>query len=176
MANLDVNVATSGRCVQLSDGTVPTSATATLVGTVLAPISEDGVECTPESTRTPLKVWGGEVARQLITEGLIRYKCTFMGNTPAVRALYHGSSIVGGVLKWDAEAVVRSAFAFQLFDSQENGETAFELHYLPDGEVTAVDALVFNGTTPVQFGVEITAHKKDGRHVDIFIGDTQVTP
>lgn len=173
MANTpkNVEVATSGQAYSVADITAITSATSPLTAALdFGLISDDGPEITPESTSTPINAWNaGGAVRTLKTEALVKIKITFLEGNDLVSKHYYGSSPVAGKTQWDPAKSVRGPIVLDLFDNAfQDGEVELIRYVFPDCEVTAVDAIAINGTTAMQYGIEFTAYKVDGRVADIY--------
>lgn len=172
----NVEVATSGQFYFVPDISTITSATTSLPSPVdHGLINEDGPEITPESTSTPINAWNaGGAVRTLKTEAQVKIKITFLEGNDQVKSLYYGSAPVNGKISWDPAKSFRGSFVLDLFDvAYEGGEITLIRYVFPDAEVTAVDAISINGTTALQYGVELTAYKVDGRVADIYEGPAE---
>jgi hypothetical protein len=178
----NVDVAITGGAAQVPADFVPLTSKTPLPATAkkIGLINTDGIEITPASSSTSIDSWQLGPVRTVITDAYVDYTFTAIENVKAVRELYFGSTeSAEGVIDWDPSKRVRGSFIFDAIDSADENDISSQRHWVPKGEVYEVQALTFNGTTPLSYGMTIRAFRgADGKCARIFndVGDITEAP
>lgn len=149
--------------------TAPTSSTAALTGfTELGYVSSDGVSFTTDKSTNQIRAWqNADLVRESITEGTVTYSFTLLETTEEVLALYFGSVVVDGKVTLNpTNTGGRKSFVIDVVD----GAKAIR-HYVPSGEVLAVEAQTIQNGEAVAYGVTVTAYASAGRVADVFFSE-----
>jgi hypothetical protein len=87
--------------------------------------------------------------------------------TEDVIEAYFGSTMTGGKIELNPGASGgRKSFVIDVVDDDK-----VIRHYIPSGEILAVEAQTYANGEPVMYGVTITAYANAGRSADIFFGE-----
>ena len=157
MANTaaNVRVGVTGKVHTSAAGTAPTDATTALSGwTDLGYISEDGLTETPSVSTNDIKAWGGDIVRTIVTEHKVEFAFTLLETSAAVLEVYYNdpdADTSGWVVsRTDG---LRQKWVFEVIDG-----ASLRRLYLPDGQVTGVDAITHATEEAIGYGVTITAY------------------
>jgi hypothetical protein len=149
--------------------TAPTLSTSTLTGfTELGYVSADGVEFATEKSTNQIRAWqNSDLVREVVTEGTVTYKFTLLETTQEVLEAYFGSTMTGGKIEVNPTATGgRKSFVIDVVD----GAKAIR-HYVPSGEILAVEAQTIVNGEAVSYGVTVTAYASEGRSADILYSE-----
>jgi hypothetical protein len=149
--------------------TAPTSSTATLTGfTELGYVSADGVEFANDKSTNQIRAWqNSDLVREVITEGTTTYKVMLLETTEEVIEAYFGSTIVDGKVQLSPTATGgRKSFVFDIVD----GAKAIR-HYVPAGEILAVEPQTIQNGEALAYGITVTAYASGDRVADIFFSE-----
>jgi hypothetical protein len=149
--------------------TAPTSSTATLTGfSELGYVSADGVEFATDKSTNQIRAWqNADLVREVVTEGTVTYKVMLLETTEDVIEAYFGSPIVDGKVELNPTATGgRKSFVFDVID----GAKAIR-HYVPSGEILAVEPQVIQNGEALAYGITVTAYASAGRTADIFYSE-----
>lgn len=156
-----VRVAVTGAVSKgATSATAPTGTASTLTGFKdLGGINEDGVELTLPGTgdATPIKVWqNGATVRTIreTTDDLPSVSFVMVETTVETVETYFGVSVTRTATEGSFEYKVSNRTADSYVLDVIDGAELIRA-YFPQGVVTSVEAIAFNGTTPVSFGVTI---------------------
>jgi hypothetical protein len=152
--------------VGATSATAPTSSTATLTGfTDLGYVSTDGVSFTVDKSTNQIRAWqNADLVRESITEGTVTYSFTLLETTQEAIELYFGSTMDAGKIELNpVNTGGRKSFVIDVVD----GAKAIR-HYVPSGEILAVEAQTIQNGEAVAYGVTITAYASAGRVADVF--------
>jgi len=124
-------------------------------------ISSDGVETTPNRSVSNIVAWQrAQVVRTVVTESSISVTFTMIESNKASLELYWGASVdtVDGSIEIDpGQTGGKRALALDYVDGAK-----FVRLYLPQAEVTEVEATVWNSSgDPVGYGVTVMAYRDD---------------
>lgn len=169
MANIARNVSTgkpkiSGAVYRAPLGTsVPTDATTALSSAFIALgfVSEDGLENENDMEVSEIKAWGGVIVYRSLDGLTDNFKLTLIEskNVNVLKAVYGDSNVtVDGsgnthvVVK--AEDPVEAVWVFEL---ALRGGVAKRI-VIPDGAITARDAITYNDSDAIGYGITISAY------------------
>lgn len=169
----NVNVAVTGKVyVAPTSATAPTASDSTLTSfTELGYVSADGIEVAHDRSTNQIRAWqNSDLVREVVTEATTTYKLTLLESSEDVIETYFGSAIVGGKLELNpASSGGRKSWVIDVVDG-----TDVIRHYIPAGEVTAVESQTFANGEAVSYGITITAYASAGRVADVFYGAFEV--
>lgn len=153
---------------------VPTTAVAVLNGafTDLGYCSDAGVEEDHAQTNKPVKRWGGQTVRNLLTEQTDTYKMVFLETNPDVLEAYHGPQTdPSTVVEVTIQQGQRGAWVIDALD----GDNIIR-HVISDGQVSNLDPIKYAADDAVTYGVTITAYPDvDGITVKKYVVDASVS-
>ena len=155
--------------VGATSATAPTSSTAALTGfTELGYVSADGVTFTTDRATNQIRAWqNADLVRESVTEGTVTYQFMLLETTQEVVEAYFGSSMVDGKIALVPTATGgRKSFVIDVVD----GAKAIR-HYVPAGEILAIEAQTIQNGEAVGYGVTVTAYATAGRVADIFFSE-----
>lgn len=155
--------------VGATSATAPTSSTATLTGfTELGYVSSDGVTFTTDRSTNQIRAWqNSDLVREVVTEGTVTYSFTLLETSEAVIEAYFGGTLTGGKMELNPTATGgRKSFVFDVVD----GAKAIR-HYVPSGEILAVEAQQIQNGEALSYGMTVTTYATEGRVVDIFFSE-----
>lgn len=153
---------------------VPTTPSAVLDAAFndLGYCSDTGVEEDHAQTQKPVKRWGGQTVRNLLTDQTDSYKMTFIETNPDVLEAYHGpqddpSTVVNVTIQQGQ----RGAWVIDALD----GDNIIR-HVIADGQVSNLDPIKYAATDAVTYGIEITCYPDvDGITVKKYVLDASVS-
>ena len=149
--------------------TAPTSSTSTLTGfTSLGYVSSDGVNFTTDRATNQIRAWqNADLVRESVTEGTVTYQFMLLETTQEVVEAYFGSPMVGGKIELvPTETGGRKSFVIDVVDGAKSIR-----HYVPAGEILAVEAQTIQNGEAVGYGITVTAYATNGRVADIFFSE-----
>ena len=152
-----------------TSATAPTSTASTLTGfTSLGYVSADGVEFAVDKATNQIRAWqNADLVRESVTEGTVTYSFMLLESNEAAIELYFGSAMVDGKIELNpVNTGGRQSFVLDVVD----GDKAIR-HYIPSGEVLAVEAQTIQNGEAVMYGVTITAYASEGRVADVFYSE-----
>lgn len=143
--------------------TLPTDSTTTLSSAFkcLGYVSEDGLENSNEMDVSAIKAWGGNIVYRSLTEMTDEFKFALIEteNTDVKKQVYGSSNVsVDGsgnvTVNVVAEDPVECVWVFEL---ALRNNTAHRI-VVPDGAITAREAITYNDSDPVAYGVTVSAY------------------
>lgn len=149
--------------------TAPTASDSVLTGfQELGYVSADGVTFTVEKSTNQIRAWqNADLVREVVTEASATYQFMLLETTEDVIETYFGSTITNGKVELNpASTGGRKSFVIDVVDG-----TKVIRHYIPSGEVTAVEAQTIANGEAVMYGVTVTAYASGGRSADIFFSE-----
>lgn len=149
--------------------TAPTSSTSSLTGfTELGYVSADGVTFTTDRATNQIRAWqNADLVREVVTEGTVTYQFTLLETTEDVIETYFGSTLVDGKLTLVPTATGgRKSFVIDVVDGAKGIR-----HYVPSGEVLALEAQQIQNGEAVAYGITVTAYASAGRVADVFFSE-----
>lgn len=125
--------------------------------------NEDGVEITSDKSITNILAWQNATqVRSVVTDASITVSFTLIQDNADNQALFYGvaKDAVTGAYHWDPAATGgRKSFVIDGIDTTNGTKVRY---YFPEAEVTATEAITLNSSSPVSFGITITAYKTAG--------------
>jgi hypothetical protein len=149
--------------------TAPTASDSTLTGfTEVGYLSSDGLEFTPEKSTTAINAWqNSDLVRTVITDSSLTYKMTLIETSVDALELYFGVPVIDGKVEVNPAATGgRRSFVFDVVDDDK-----VIRHYVPSGEITAVEAQKYTNGEAVAYGITVTAYSVEGRSADVFYSE-----
>lgn len=149
--------------------TAPTSSTSALVGfTDLGYVSVDGVEVTSDKSTAAIRAWqNADLVRETVTESTLTYKFMLLESTTDTIEAYFGSAMVDGKIEYSpGNTGGKKSFVFDIVDG-----TKTIRHYVPAGEIMAVEPLAVKNGEAVAYGLTVTAYATDGRCADVYYSE-----
>lgn len=149
--------------------TAPTSTSSTLTGfSEVGYLSTDGLEFTPEKSTSPINAWqNADLVRTVVTDSSLMYKFTLIETSLDVIELYFGATATAGKIEVNPGATGgRRSFVFDVVDDDK-----VIRHYVPAGEVTAVEPQKYTNGEAIGYGITVTAYSTDGRSADVFYSE-----
>lgn len=143
--------------------TLPTNASSTLSSdyTCLGYVSEDGVENSNDMDVSNVKAWGGVIVLRTLNEQGDDFKLTLIEaeNVDVLKTVYGDSNVsvdVSGNISVSvkAEDPVEKVWIIEL--ALRNGEA--KRIVIPKGAITAREAITYNDSDPVGYGITISAY------------------
>ena len=143
--------------------TLPTDATTALDGAFvcLGYVSEDGLENNNELSVSAIKAWGGNIVYRSLDEMTDEFKFALIEteNVNAKKAVYGDDNVtVDGSGNISVNVVagdpVEKVWVFEL--ALRNG-VAHRM-VVPDGAITAREAITYNDSDPVAYGITVSAY------------------
>ena len=165
-----VRVGVTGACYYgETSATAPTASDSALTGfTEVGYLSSDGLEFTPDKSTTAINAWqNSDLVRTVITDSSLTYKLMLIETSLDALELYFGVSVIGGKVEDNPAATggLRS-FVFDVVDDDK-----VIRHYVPSGEVIAVEPQKYANGEAVAYGLTITAYAVAGRSADVFYSE-----
>lgn len=169
MANNAANVSTgkpkiSGAVFRAPKGTAaPTDATTALASAYvcLGYVSEDGVENSNEMDVSDIKAWGGNIVYRSLTEMTDNFGLSLIEseNVDVLKAVYGSSNVtVDGSGNVTVNVVAEDPEeAVWVIDLALRGGRAKRI-VIPDGAITSRDAISYNDSDAIAYGVTISAY------------------
>jgi hypothetical protein len=165
----NVNVAVTGKVyVAPTTASAPTASDATLTGfTELGYVSSDGITVSHDRSTAQIRAWqNSDLVREVATEATTTYAMMLLESNEDVIETYFGASIVDGKIEVNPSATGgRKSWVIDVVDGSD-----VIRHYIPTGEVTAVEAQTFANGEAIGYGITITAYVSDDRVADVFYG------
>lgn len=165
----NVNVAVTGKVyVAPTTATAPTGSDSTLTGfTELGYVSADGITVTHDRSTSQIRAWqNSDLVREVTTEATTTYALTLLESNEDVIEAYFGATITGGKVQVNPSATGgRKSWVIDVVDGAD-----VIRHYIPTGEVTAVEAQTFANGEAIGYGITITAYVANDRVADVFYG------
>jgi hypothetical protein len=155
--------------VGATTATAPGSSTETLTGfTDLGYVSADGVTFSNDRSTNQIRAWqNADLVREVVTEGTTTYQFTLMETKQSVIETYFGGEMINGKLQVVPTSTGgRKSFVIDVVD----GDKAIR-HYVPTGEVLAIEAQQIQNGEAVAYGVTVTAYVSEGRAADVFFSE-----
>lgn len=142
---------------------LPTDATTALGSayTCLGYVSDSGVENSNELDMSTIKAWGGNIVYRSLTELTDEFKFALIEskNAEVLKAVYGAANVsttASGDTKVDIVAEDPAELVW-VFDIALRGSTAKRI-VIPDGAVTARDAITYNDGDPISYGITVSAY------------------
>jgi hypothetical protein len=136
--------------------------------------SEEGVEVSATKSITNILAWqNASIVRSVVTESSIEVSFTLIQDNEDNRELFYGVAANGtGGYEWNpANSGGRKSFVIDAIDTAENKKVRY---YFPSAEITSVEAVTLNSSTPISFGITLTAYKvADGYNSIVWHGDLE---
>lgn len=131
-------------------------------------VSADGVEFATDRSTNQIRAWqNADLVREVVTEGTITYKFMLLESNQDVIQTYFGSTMTAGKLEVDPTSTGgRKSFVIDVVDGAKTIR-----HYIPAGEVMAIESQTIANGDAVAYGVTVTAYASAGRTVDIFYSE-----
>lgn len=165
----NVNVAVTGKVyVAPTTATAPTGSDSTLTGfTELGYVSADGITVTHDRSTSQIRAWqNSDLVREVTTEATTTYALTLLESNEDVIEAYFGATITGGKIQVNPSSTGgRKSWVIDVVDGAD-----VIRHYIPTGEVTAVEAQTFANGEAIGYGITITAYVANDRVADVFYG------
>lgn len=158
--------------VGATSATAPTASDSVLTGfTDLGFVSADGLSITPEKSTSGINAWqDSALVRTVVTESSLTYSFMLLETTEDAIELYFGSALTAGKIQVNpASTGGRRSFVFDIID----GDKVIR-HYVPAGEITAVEAQTVAAGDAMGYGVTLTAYQTSGRSADVFYSEFEV--
>lgn len=155
----NVRVGVSGSAyVGATSATAPTTASSAIsTFTELGYISTDGITETRERSTNMIRAWqNADLIREVTTESSASFKFTMLEATKDTLELFYGSSVTttnGSIEVNPSNTGGRKSFVLNVVD----GDKLIRI-YIPSGEISAVEDVVYVNGDPVSFGITITAY------------------
>lgn len=135
--------------------------------------NEDGVEITADKSISNILAWqNATLVRSVVTEASVTVSFTLIQDNADNRSLFYGVGVdaVTGAYHWDPAATGgRKSFVIDGIDTTNGTKVRY---YFPEAEVTATEPITLNSSTPVSFGITITAYKTaEGYNSLVWHGD-----
>lgn len=163
----NVNVAVTGKVyVAPTTASAPTGSDSVLTGfTELGYVSADGIEISHDRSTSQIRAWqNSDLVREITTEATTTYTLTLLESNEDVIETYFGSSIVSGKVQVNPSSTGgRKSWVIDVVDG-----TDVIRHYIPSGEVTAVESQTFANGEAIGYGITITAYVSNERVADVF--------
>lgn len=144
--------------------TLPTNATTALDTTkftCLGYVSEDGLENNNEMDVSAIKAWGGNIVYRSLTELSDEFSLALIEteNVDVKKAVYGESHVTvdgSGNVEVDvvAEDPIERVWVFEL---ALRNNTQHRI-VIPDGAITAREAITYNDSDPVAYGITVSAY------------------
>lgn len=165
----NVNVAVTGKVyVAPTSATAPTGSDSTLTGfTELGYVSADGITVTHDRSTSQIRAWqNSDLVREVTTEATTTYALMLLESNEDVIEAYFGATITGGKIQVNPSSTGgRKSWVIDVVDGAD-----VIRHYIPTGEVTAVEAQTFANGEAIGYGITITAYVANDRVADVFYG------
>lgn len=168
MANVSTNVSvgkpqiTGGLWVAPKGTTLPTDASTALdeAFVCLGFVSEDGVENANEMETNTIKAWGGAIVYRTLTElnDTFALKLIESENEDVLKAVYGDANVTtsGSDIKIQVKAENPDEKVF-VFELALRGNKKKRI-VIPVGAITARDAITYNDSDAIAYGVTISAY------------------
>lgn len=160
--------------------TLPTDATSALdpAFVCLGYVSEDGLTNNNEMDVSTIKAWGGVIVYRSLTELNDNFvlKLIESENVDVLKTVYGSENVTQAdgqthiVVK--AEDPEEAVFVFELALRNKRAKRIV----IPDGAVTAREAIVYNDSDPIAYGTTISAYPDaDGKTHDEYLEDSTIS-
>lgn len=163
----NVNVAVTGKVyVAPTTATAPTASDSSLTGFVeLGYVSADGITVSHDRSTSQIRAWqNSDLVREVATEATTTYSLMLLESNEEVIETYFGATITGGKIEVNPSATGgRKSWVIDVVDG-----TDLIRHYIPTGEVTAVEAQTFANGEAIMYGITITAYVAEDRVADVY--------
>lgn len=163
----NVNVAVTGKVyVAPTSATAPTASNSSLTGfTELGYVSADGITVSHDRSTSQIRAWqNSDLVREVATEATTTYSLMLLESNEDVIETYFGASVVNGKIEVNPSATGgRKSWVIDVVDGSD-----LIRHYIPTGEVTAVESQTFANGEAIGYGITITAYVADDRVADVF--------
>lgn len=163
----NVNVAVTGKVyVAPTTASAPTSSISALTGfTELGYVSADGITVTHDRSTSQIRAWqNSDLVREVTTEATTTYALMLLESNEDVIEAYFGTTITGGKVEVNPSSTGgRKSWVIDVVDGSD-----LIRHYIPSGEVTAVEAQTFANGEAISYGITITAYASDSRVADVY--------
>lgn len=166
----NVRIAVTGGISKAAFGVAaPATGTEALSGswTSLGYIHADGIESTIDKTANAIYAWqNSDKVRTSITEGSLTFTFKMIETSVATAEAYFGGVVdtVTGKIEIVPSATTKGQFVIDIIDG-----TDAVRYYLPNAEITSVEAITFANGEPISFGVTVEAYSVDGRSADLWV-------
>ena len=143
--------------------TLPTDATTALASAFkcLGYVSEDGLENSNEMDVSAIKAWGGNIVYRSLTEMTDEFKFALIEteNTDVKKQVYGSSNVsVDGSGNVTVNVVAEDPVeCVGVFELALRNNTAHRI-VVPDGAITAREAITYNDSDAVAYGVTVSAY------------------
>lgn len=165
-----VVVGITGKCyVGPTTATAPTASDSTLTGfTELGYVSADGIAHALDKSTNQIRAWqNADLVRETVTEATETFTFSLLETNEAVLELYFGATMTLGKIEVNPAATGgRKSFVIDVVD----GDKVIR-HYIPSGEVLAVEAQTIANGEALMYGVTVTAYATGGRTSDAFFSE-----
>lgn len=165
-----VVVGITGKCyVGATTATAPTASDSTLTGfTELGYVSADGIAHALDKSTNQIRAWqDASLVREVVTEATETFSFSLLETNEAVLELYFGATMTAGKIEVNPAATGgRKSFVIDVVD----GDKVIR-HYIPSGEVLAVEAQTIANGEALMYGVTVTAYATAGRTSDAFFSE-----
>lgn len=165
-----VVVGITGKCyVGATTATAPTASDSVLTGfTDLGYVTADGIAHAIDKSTNQIRGWqNADLVREVVTEATETFTFALLETSEAVLELYFGATMVGGKIEINpSNTGGRKSFVIDVVD----GDKVIR-HYIPSGEVMAVQEQVIANGEALTYGVTITAYATGGRTSDEFVSE-----
>jgi hypothetical protein len=165
----NVNVAVTGKVyVAPTSATAPTASDSTLTGfSELGYVSADGITVSHDRSTSQIRAWqNSDLVREVATEATTTYALMLLESNEDVIETYFGASIVDGKIEVNPSSTGgRKSWVIDVVDGSD-----VIRHYIPTGEVTAVESQTFANGEAIGYGITITAYVANDRVADVFYG------
>jgi hypothetical protein len=155
--------------VGATSATAPTSSTTSLSGfTELGYVSADGVEFATDRSTNQIRAWqNADLVREVVTEGTVTYSFSLLETNEAVIEAYFGGTMVDGKIELiPNQTGGRKSFVIDIVDGSK-----VIRHYVPTGEILAIEPQTIQNGEAVAYGITVTAYADAGRVADVFFSE-----
>jgi hypothetical protein len=149
--------------------TAPEAAEEALTGfTELGYVGADGVTFTLDRSTSQIRAWqNSDLVREITTEATATYQFMLLETNVDVIETYFGGEMVDGKVELVANQTGgRKSWVFDVVD----GDKVIR-HYVPAGEITALEAQTIANGEAIMYGMTVTAYAEEGRSADIFFSE-----
>lgn len=140
-----------------SSTTAPTDATTTLDAGFkdLGFVDENGLTESVNQNTQEIKAWGGSTIRKIQTDHTVEIKLGLLETNPdSVKAYYGSDNVDTDSIKVTSEMNTRQSWVFDVVD----GDSIIRV-YVPDGEVTGHEDVIYKTDQAVVYGITITCYE-----------------
>ena len=132
-------------------------------------VDPDGINTSNDKSTSQIRAWqNSALIRETVTEATTTYTFMLMEAKTDVLETYYGAPIDTDI-NGDSIAVNaantggRKSWVLDMIDGDD-----IQRHYIPEGEVTSVEAISFVNGEAVKYGITVTAYVVDDRAATIF--------